>query len=266
MQRFLDISMSIENGVPADPPGYEFQLEYVSHAETVPMLQGRYQGLQADDLIGGEAFALERVRLSTHNGTHVDAPWHYCSTMADGTPSRTIDQMPLDWFFRAGVKLDFRAFPDGYIVQPQDIDQELDRIGYALQPFDIVVVNTCAGARFGTAAYPQSGCGVGRDATLHLISKGVKVVGTDAWSWDAPFKYVAERYARDRDASIIWEGHKAGREAEYCQIEKLCHLDQLPAHGFRIACFPVKIHAASAGWTRAVAIFDEKQEQEATTP
>ena len=266
MQRFLDISMAIENGIPSDPPGYDFQVDYIGHADTVPMLQGRYDGLQATDLIGGEAFALESVRLSTHNGTHVDAPWHYSSTMADGTPSRTIDQMPLDWFFRPGVKLDFRAFEDGYIVQPSDIDRELERVGHALRPFDIVVVNTSAGARFGSAAFPQSGCGMGRDATLHLIAKGVKVVSTDAWSWDAPFKYVAERYARDRDASIIWEGHKAGREAEYCQIEKLRHLDQLPPHGFRIACFPVKIHAASAGWTRAVAIFDDQPAQETAQP
>ena len=257
MQRFIDISMSIENGVPSDPPGYEFQVDYISHADTVPTLQKRYQGLEAADLIGGDAFALESVHLSTHNGTHVDAPWHYSATMADGTPSRTIDQMPLDWFFRPGVKLDFRSFEAGYIVQPADIDRELERIGYDLQPFDIVVINTAAGAHFGEPVFAESGCGIGRDATLHLISKGVKVVGTDSWSWDAHYRFVAPRYANDHDASIIWEGHKAGREAEYCQIEKLRHLDQLPPHGFRIACFPVKIHAASAGWTRAVAIFDE---------
>jgi kynurenine formamidase len=260
MQRFVDLSMSLENGVPSDPPGYEFHIEYISHSATVPMLQNRYEGLRGSELIGGEAFALETIRLSTHNGTHVDAPWHYASTMTDGTPSRTIDQMPLDWFFRPGLKLDFRHFADGYIVKPDDIDRELRRIEYALQPFDIIVVNTSAGARFGTPEYPQSGCGMGRDATLHLAAKGIRVVGTDAWSWDAPFKYVAERYARDRDASIVWEGHKAGRDVEYCQIEKLRHLDQLPAHGFRIACFPVNIHAASAGWTRAVAIFDDVSE------
>ena len=257
MPRFVDISMAIENGVPSDPPGYEFQVDYISHADTVPMLEQRYDGLRREELIGGEAFALESVRLSTHNGTHVDAPWHYASTMSDGTPSRTIDQMPLDWFFRPGVKLDFRGFEDGYIAMPEDIDRELARIGHVLRPYDIVVVNTSAGARFGTPEYPQSGCGMGRAATLHLASKGVRVVGTDAWSWDAPFKYVAERYRRDRDASIIWEGHKAGREVEYCQIEKLRHLDQLPPHGFQIACFPVKIHAASAGWTRAVAILND---------
>jgi len=40
-------------------------------------------------------------------------------------------------------------------------------------------------------------------------------------------------------------------------MEKLSNLEALPPAGFVIACFPVKIEAASAGWTRAVAIFDD---------
>lgn len=257
MTRFVDISMSLQNDVPADPPGYEFSIEYKSHQDTLPMLQRRYEGLQPEELPNAEAFALETVHLSTHNGTHIDAPWHYSSMMEDGTRPRTIDEMPLDWFHRPGVKLDFRHFDDGYVATAADVEQELDRIGYQLEPLDIVVMNTSAGAEFGTPEYAQSGCGFGREATLWLCDRGVRVVGTDAWSWDAPYDYVVKRYDRDHDASIIWEGHKAGRHTEYCQIEKLRHLDQLPAHGFTIACFPVKIHAASAGWTRAVAMFDD---------
>jgi kynurenine formamidase len=85
----------------------------------------------------------------------------------------------------------------------------------------------------------------------------VRVVGTDAWSWDAPFSFIADRFARTGDASIVWEGHKAGRVRPYYQMEKLQNLDALPGHGFTVACFPVKIERASAGWVRAVAIFDE---------
>jgi kynurenine formamidase len=89
-----------------------------------------------------------------------------------------------------------------------------------------------------------------------LTDAGVRVVGTDGWSWDAPFSFTAKRFAETRDPSIIWEGHKAGREAGYCQIEKMHNLEDLPATGFTVACFPHKIRGASAGWTRAVAIFD----------
>ncbi len=98
---------------------------------------------------------------------------------------------------------------------------------------------------------------MGRAATLHLARHGVRVVGTDGWSWDAPFSHTARRFAATGDASLIWEGHKAGREVGYCQIEKLHNLEALPSHGFTIACFPVKTRAASAGWTRAVALLPE---------
>jgi kynurenine formamidase len=98
---------------------------------------------------------------------------------------------------------------------------------------------------------------MGREATLYLTSRGVRVTGTDAWSWDAPFIHTARRYAETKDASLIWEGHRAGMEIGYCHIEKLGQLDQLPATGYMIACFPFKIEGASAGFTRAVAIFEE---------
>ncbi len=59
------------------------------------------------------------------------------------------------------------------------------------------------------------------------------------------------------DASLIWEGHKASRNIGYCHIEKLSNLDLLPAFGFKVSCFPVKIEKASAGWIRAVAFLDD---------
>jgi kynurenine formamidase len=82
-------------------------------------------------------------------------------------------------------------------------------------------------------------------------------MGTDGWGWDVPLKVQAERYRKDPRPGIIWEAHFAGRIKEYCQIEKLANLDQLPPFGFRVAVFPVKIRGASAGWTRAVAILED---------
>lgn len=216
-----------------------------------------FPGASVADLPDGEGWAIEKIQLTTHNGTHLDAPYHYASTMDGGKRAITIDEVPLDWCFQRGVKLDFRHLADGAIVTPDDIDRELERIGHVIEPLDIVVVNTSAGVRYGHDDYVSKGCGVGRDATLHLLKQGVRVTGTDAWSWDAPFVYTAQRFAEDHDASIIWEGHRAGRDIGYCHIEKLHNLESIPSTGFEIACFPVKIEAASAGWTRAVAIFNE---------
>jgi len=38
-------------------------------------------GLQASDLPDSEAWAYERVNLITHNGTHLDAPYHFSTVM-----------------------------------------------------------------------------------------------------------------------------------------------------------------------------------------
>ena len=75
--------------------------------------------------------------------------------------------------------------------------------------------------------------------------------------YDARFVHIAAKYSESQDACLIWDGHKAGRDIGYCHIEKLQNLEVLPPSGFYISCFPHKIRGASAGWTRAVAIFDD---------
>ena len=139
----------------------------------------------------------------------------------------------------------------------KEVEEELKRIGHELRPLEIVVVNTRAGSRYGNNDYVNAGCGMGYDATIFLLEKGIRLTGTDAWSWDAPFYWTAQKWAKDHDPSIIWEGHKAGRDIGYCHLEKLHNLEALPGDGFTIACFPHKIRGASAGWTRAVAIFED---------
>jgi kynurenine formamidase len=237
-RKLIDISVPLQNDVPADPPGNHPTIQYIDHQQGLPRMLQFFDGLKAEDLPDGQGWAVEQVNLSTHNGTHLDAPWHFHPTMNRGERSWTIDEVPLDWCLQPGVKLDFRHLPDGYVATAKDVEDELKRIGHTLSPLEIVVVNTSA------------------EATMYLLERGVRLTGTDGWSWDAPFVYTAKRYAETKDAGLIWEGHKAGRHIGYCHLEKLHNLELLPATGFTISCFPVKIERASAGWTRAVAIID----------
>src|SRR3546814_2772950 len=83
-------------------------------------------GPTRDDLPDGEGWAVESLTLSTHNGTHMDAPWHFHSTTDSGArPAPSIDEAPLDLFFRAGVKLDFSNRPAGHVVSAAEVDAEL---------------------------------------------------------------------------------------------------------------------------------------------
>ena len=258
-RRIVDLSVPLENEVLSDPPPLAPKIVYQSHKDTVAEFLQLYPGTRPEDYPDGEAAAAERLQVTTHNGTHLDAPWHFHSTMDArlGGPRRsmTIDEVPLEWCFQPGVKLDFRQFDDGYRVSAADVEAELKRIGHELRPLEIVVINTRAGSRYGSDDYLDAGCGMGHEATMYLLERGIRVTGTDGWSWDPPTKFVARRVRETGDRSLIWEGHKAGRDIGYCHLEKLHNLESLPPTGFTIACFPQKVRGGSAGSARAVAIF-----------
>ena len=248
--------MHLDDVVPVDPPFLKPKIEYKAHTAGLKEMHAMF-GILPEQLPEGQGLAAETVTITTHAGTHIDAPWHYHPTMNHGEKAYTIDEVPLDWFFRPGVKLDLRHLPTGHLVMPSDIDEALAKINYTLKPYDIVMFHTCASAAYGSADYIDIGIGFGRDATLHLTNQGIVVVGTDAWGWDLPIKDNRRHFEETGDASVVWEGHKAGAEAAFCQIEKLHNLDAIPATGFTVACFPTKVRGASAGWTRAVAIFED---------
>ena len=256
-RRIVDLSVPLEMGIASDPPMTLPKIDYLDHQMTAGQILPFFPGLTKEQLPNGGGWAVEQLTVSSDNGTHLDAPWHYASTMNDGERAITIDEVPLEWCFNPGVKLDFRHFEDGYVATAADVEAELKRIGHELRPLDIVVVNTAAGARYGQPDFVSRGCGMGREATLYLLERGVRVTGTDAWSWDAPFVHTAQKFSETHDPKLIWEGHRAGMEIGYSHIEKLSNLEQLPATGYEIACFPFKIKGASAGFTRAVAIFND---------
>lgn len=219
----------------------------------------RIFGIKPSDLpLKGQGWALEILKVSTHTGTHVDAPYHY-GRESEGKPAKTIDEVPLEWFYGNGVVLDFRHKKPGQLITVEDLKKALNKIGYTIKPGDIVLLMTGANKCWGSPNYLNAHPGLSKEAVLWLLKKGVRVIGTDGWSLDRAFSAVVEEYQKTKDNRIIWEAHFAGVAKQYCQIEKLTNLDKIPKpYGFKVAAFPVKIKGASGAWTRAVAIVEEE--------
>ena len=91
--KFIDLSVPIES-VPSDPEFMIPKLEYIDHQAGLASAQ-ELLGCRPQDLPLGLGWAVEKITLTSHSGTHLDAPWHY-APISEGKKARTIDQIPLD--------------------------------------------------------------------------------------------------------------------------------------------------------------------------
>ena len=250
--RMIDLSVGIIPDAPHEP--WKPSIRYLTHErEGLDWIKTTF-GAKEEDLIHprGKGAAFEEVTAITHSGTHVDAPWHY-GPQSEGKPAKKIDELPIEWFLSDGVVLDLRHKEPGEKISAQDLEEALQRIGYVLKPFDIVMIMNGRDRALGSTEYFEQP-GMTRESTLWLVEQGIKVIGVDMYGFDRKFEDMAREFRETGDGRVIWEAHFAGIEREYCQIEKLTNLDKIPRPtNFKVACFPIKVQGASGGWCRPVA-------------
>lgn len=247
----IDLSAPIVASPPETPDLLRTDIEFSDHAAGAKTIEQMF-GIGPELLRDGEGWSVETFKnFGTHNSTHVDAPYHYNSTIR-GEPAETIDQLPLEWFYAPGVVLDFHDRADGDAIDAGDVEAALETAGHELTDLDIVLVRTGRDAFLDEPDYMGRGPGVTAEATHWLYDRGVRVMGIDAWGWDRPLWMQAEEARERHAAGIFWAAHQA--DLSYSQIERLAGLDQLPPTGFTVACFPLRLVGASAAPARVVAI------------
>jgi len=253
--RIVDLSLPLLDGGGFLMPA---RITYLDHA-TRGRLVAERTGLDPADL-GGRANAMEEFHfLTSHTGTHMDAPWHYGETSA-GEPAPTIDQIPLDWCMGDGVWLDLGDKRPGEDIGETDLRQALVRIGYTLKPRDIVLIRTGTARHYGEPGCDQGNPGVTGEATAWLGRQGIRVVGIDAGIWDRPAEMQLADLREGRGRGSYMQGHRAAGEYGMCILEWLTNLERLPHTGFLVCAFPVKVHRAGGAWVRAVALVKDEAE------
>jgi kynurenine formamidase len=239
MRRIVDLSMPVHPDMltfPRVPP--PALCVYESHTDFAQRIGAAEHGV--DSLT-----ASYLVVQNDHVGTHLDARKHIVPTA--GGP----ETIPLEYCVSDGVLLDFTARKPGEIISADDVKRELDRIGYQVKERDIVLNHTGAGAYNTEERYRTDHPGMSAEATLWLISQGVRLMGCDAITFDPPVWAMFEQ-------KKFWEAHRVMWEEEYWHLENLMNLEQIGrSHGFQLFVAPVKWVGTTAAPVRAVAVIDE---------
>ena len=273
--RFVDLSVCIENNCISEE--VSAKIKYVPHkkgatllglgilwsgksfiAKLVHFFREYFSGhrLKSADFPEGEALATETVTLTTHTGTHVDAPYHY------GKDNLKISQIPLEYFYGDGVLLDFSNRVFRTPLSKSEIVEKLQEISYEIKEKDIVLICTGAYELFKKEEYKSDYFGLSKEALGYMLDQGVRMIGTDAFGLDQPFTYMDQKYRENHDKNELWPAHLYGRQHPYLMMEKLSNLKEIGrCTGFTVMAFPVSIHNASAGWARVVAMIDEEKEE-----
>lgn len=174
----------------------------------------------------------EIVEISTHTGTHVDAPFHFFEG------GRTIDEVPLETYVGPAVVLDLRAKQPGSAIERAD----LEALARDVAPGDIVLLNTGGGRRrANTKAFLTEYVYLGGSGAQYLIDRGVKGVGIDAVSMGGY-----------DDPSASGPPHRILLGSGAFIVEELYFPDEVMDGRKRLfVAAPVKLRGCSGAWTRA---------------
>jgi len=266
--KIIDLSLPIDDTLIET---HDAKIERISHADGVehfnwvvmskqPGGEERFKRGErvatAEEIPDGEMLSLEIVHSSVHMGSHVDAPFHYGSR-CEGKPAKKIEDIPLEWCYGPGVRLDFTHLKFPQFIDKGEVVKALNAIRYTLKSMDIVLLYTGGDQLVGTDDYVNKYVGMMPDAVEYLLDQGIKMMGIDTIGLDRPCFNMFKEFLSTKDKSKIWPSHFLGRRREFCHMERLGNLGAIPKpYGFKVSCLPVKVRNAGAGWSRVVAIIE----------
>ncbi len=250
----IDLSVPLETSISEPEP---VQFEYIDHQQGALLLL-KESGINADSFPDGLAVNLERIKLTSHSGTHVDAPLHY-GPLCEGVRAQSIDELPLEWFFGTALVLDCSLKQSEETVSAKELQQAQTIQGLSLNKGDIVFINTGANKLWGRREYFTHFRGISLEATDWLLDCGIKVIGVDSFGFDAPFHKMIQAFQKTGNQHSLWPCHMLGRRRKYCQIERLTNLEALPTKKkFKVSCFPIKLKGCGGGPARVVALLNDE--------
>jgi arylformamidase len=186
--------------------------------------------------VNSEGYNLTRFSMTTHTGTHVDAPTHFLEDVA------AIDAIPLDRLFGTAVMFRYKQSPKSQEIMLDDLTGE----GFELEQGSIFVMYTGIQKFAETSDYNELFPVPSNDLLYYLINKKIKAYMTDAT-------------AVDTVSSQRNEKHLILLKAGIPIVENLTNLHRLPEkRPFFISALPIRLAGREGAPCRAVAVPDMK--------
>ena len=178
-----------------------------------------------------DGYDSEAIFLSTHTGTHMDAPSHFIQE------AQSIDNLDVNRFFMENVHLLKISKSSNQLISVEDIVSS----GIDIRKNDTIVFVTGWEYNRNSEKYVSENPGLSLEAANYLSDKEINAVAIDGPSIDAGI---------DSDFSV----HKVLLKNNIIIIENLCNLDQINKKIFKLLAIPLKLHRASGSPIRALAI------------
>lgn len=198
-----------------------------------------YPGTEAPRLIPANSYERDGfretlLRMTTHTGTHMDAPAHLF-------PDRpTLDKLPAAQFIGRALAVDCRHLHEGEAITMDC----LSPYGALIDQADFLLFNLGWDKRWGTDAYFGDYPCLDGEVLDYIIAGRYKGIGFDVIGLDPIADENLTRHKRLLSARDI------------VNIENLAHLDQCGRDLFNFSCFPLRLENADGSPIRAVAWFD----------
>jgi kynurenine formamidase len=185
--------------------------------------------------IANHGFNVSRMEMSSHCGTHCDAPFHF---LADGA---RIDEVPLERFIGPAVVIDVRRRAGHTPIETDALTAYDDRLG----PGAIAILHTGWSERLGTDTYFDHPF-LSEPACSWLLERGVRTIGIDAMNIDETTSAPIDRAA--------FPCHREISAAGGVIIENLTNLSAIDFEEPVVSVLPLRFIGGDGAPARAVAL------------
>jgi kynurenine formamidase len=180
-----------------------------------------------------DGYNLELLFLSSHSGTHMDAPYHF---LEDG---QTVDQIPAHRFSRNAILIKLRKRANQPITKKDILDFESKN--QKIPTGSTIIFHTGWSKNLRKKSYFEKNPGLSIDASKYLALKKINLVGIDSPSIDlgSDAKFPVHHFLSKNNILIV---------------ENLTNLDKIKEKYFKLVVLPLKLKDATGSPVRAIAL------------